>query len=275
MPGGEASDRTAKGDQQNYLAMDSPAKPDPSRGVFETLLVLDGEPVELGPHLDRLGASLATLYGAAPPPDLADLARERAAGLRHGRLRLTACREDGWVGVRAEATEVDPALTFPRTGTDLRSLPLPGGLGAHKWVDRSALPESSEDATALLHDGGEVLEAATANVFAVLDGTLVTPPLDGRILPGVTRAAVLETGRAHRFETCERTLSLAELTAAEEVFLTNSVRGVEAPSSLDGVPLPPRGPVADLLAAALAARWAGSDGLQPRRHPVGALGEAT
>lgn len=253
--------------------MPAPAQPDPSHGVFETLLVRDGVPIELEAHLERLGASLDAVYGATLPPDLAGLAHRQAAGLSHGRLRLTGRLENGWVGVRAEATEVDPALTFPAAGAAMFSLPLPGGLGAHKWVDRSALPEPSEDTTALLHDGGEVLEAATANVFAVLDGTLVTPPLDGRILPGVTRAAVLATARERGLETSERPLSRAELASAEEVFLTNSVRGIEAPTSLDGKPLPGRGEIADLLATVLRRRWAGSDGAQPRRHPVGALGE--
>lgn len=234
--------------------------------------MLDGTPVELEAHLARLAASLEAVYGAAVPPDLAGLANRRAAGLSHGRLRLTGRLENGRVGVRAEATEVDPVLIFPATGAPLRSLPLPGGLGAHKWVDRSSLPKPDTGTTALLFDEDEVLEAATANVFAVFDGTLVTPPLDGRILPGVTREIVLTTARDRGFETRERTLSRAELTDADEVFLTNAVRGLEAPVSLDGEPLPPRGPIGDLLATALAERWR-SDCAQARRHPVGALGE--
>ncbi len=69
---------------------------------------------------------------------------------------------------------------------------------------------------------GLVLEAAWANVLAILDdGTTVTPPLDGRILPGTTRARVVAAGGVH-----ERPLALAELLAAREVLLTSALRGV-------------------------------------------------
>ena len=67
---------------------------------------------------------------------------------------------------------------------------------------------------------GYVLESWGANVFARLPGgTLATPPLDGRILPGVARAQLLEvhTGAA------ERRLTLADVLAAEEVFLTSAL----------------------------------------------------
>jgi len=234
------------------------AHPDRARGVFETLLVLDGEPVELEAHLERLAASLAALYGTALPAGAAGRARDAAADLRHGRLRLTATPRRDAVALDAAARPLDPRLSFPppRTGAALRPHPLPGGLGPHKWVDRTALPEPAAAETPLLVEAdGEVLEAGWANVFAVRGGVLHTPPLDGRILPGVTRARAIELALAEGIEVRERPLPLAELREADEVLLTNSVRGIEAARSLGDAPLPSRGEVGATLSAALRERW--------------------
>ncbi len=108
----------------------------------------------------------------------------------------------------------------PRAGDlTLASVVVPGGLGAHKWADRrllDALAAAVAPAIPLLTDvDGFVLEAAMANVFALLGETLVTPPCDGRILPGTMRAQVL--GAAESLAPCdvERPLSQAELARRE------------------------------------------------------------
>ena len=108
----------------------------------------------------------------------------------------------------------------------------------------------------LVGDDGAVLEAARANVFAVFDGGLATPPVDGRILPGTARAATLELAAELGIEAAERPLTLDELHAAGEVFLTSSVRGVRPARSLDGRELPGHA-TTDRLAAALRERWLG------------------
>jgi 4-amino-4-deoxychorismate lyase len=75
---------------------------------------------------------------------------------------------------------------------------------------------------------GRVISATAANLFAVLGGRLVTPALDHCGVAGVARAEVL----AQR--DCEvRDLTMAELMRADEVFLTNSVRGIVPVAALD------------------------------------------
>ncbi|HET7574098.1 MAG TPA: aminotransferase class IV, partial [Solirubrobacterales bacterium] len=108
---------------------------------------------------------------------------------------------------------------------------------------------------ALLLDGDEVLEAGWANVFAVRDGVLRTPPLDGRILPGTTRRTVLRIAAEEDLEVAEEPLSREDLLAAGEVFLTGSVRGVEGAVELDGAPLAGRGELSRRVAAELRRRW--------------------
>ena len=109
---------------------------------------------------------------------------------------------------------------------------LPGGLGAHKWVDRSLLDELAVrlEAVPLLVDlDGDVLEAAYANVFVVEGSHLVTPPLDGRQLPGTVRARVLALHPAR-----EERLTLDRIAAADEVLLASSIRGIHPARLVDG-----------------------------------------
>ncbi len=92
------------------------------------------------------------------------------------------------------------------------------------------------DEVVLLDIDGNIAEAPTANVFAVVGGALVTPPL-GRILDGITRDSVLTIARAEGLEVHERTLSLAELAAADEAFLTASSFPIAPIASINGAPL--------------------------------------
>jgi para-aminobenzoate synthetase/4-amino-4-deoxychorismate lyase len=150
----------------------------------------------------------------------------------------------------------------PRAGVvSLHSLRVAGGLGAHKWVDRSLL----DQAQAGLPDGGlplvmdvdgAALEASRANLFAVRDGALFTASLDGRILPGVTRARVLAIADSAGIEAREEPLSRDDLRGADQVFLTGSVRGIEPVAALDGAPLRRDGGLAERIAAELWRAWA-------------------
>jgi para-aminobenzoate synthetase/4-amino-4-deoxychorismate lyase len=236
-------------------------RPDPARGLFETLLVLDGAPVEADAHLERLSSSLDALYGAAPAPELAGALEEHSRGLVLGRLRVDLAPDGSVAGIATEP--VDPADFFPRErGAELRSLPRPGGLGAHKWADRRALGEARGATVPLLVDGDEVLEAARANVFAALGGALFTPPADGRILPGIARAGAIAAAAEAGVEVREGRLDRGRLLAAEEVFLTGSVRGVEPALALDGEPLAGGGELSRRVGERLRRRW--------RRAPVAA-----
>lgn len=90
---------------------------------------------------------------------------------------------------------------------------------------------------AILHRGEEVMEGATSNVFAVVDGQVRTPALSPRILPGVTRKLVLKLMRENGMEYQEGLLRVDELRRAEEVWVTGSTRGVMPVVELDGSPV--------------------------------------
>ncbi len=109
------------------------------------------------------------------------------------------------------------------------------------------------DEVVLLDREGRVAEAPTANVFAVRDGVLVTPPLE-RVLAGITRDTVLALARAEGIPAREAHLSPAELAEADEVFLVATSYPVQPVASIDTQVLPKApGPfTAHMMAAVLA-----------------------
>jgi para-aminobenzoate synthetase / 4-amino-4-deoxychorismate lyase len=247
----------------------SPATPDPARGLFETVLAADGRPVRLADHLDRLAGSTREVFDAELPADLEGAIVAAAVPLELGRMRidLSPPGDDGDDdGLRYEiaAEPIDPAIFFPskENGADLRTIHQPEWAGAHKWADRDWL-ESVEaelgETVPLILDGDEVLEAGRANVFLVSGGALATPPVDGRILPGTARAATLDLAAKLGVAASERPLSLADLQAADDLFLTSSLRGIRPVRSLDGVALNEADPLVERLASALRRRWLGQE----------------
>ncbi|HLM10317.1 MAG TPA: aminodeoxychorismate synthase component I [Thermoleophilaceae bacterium] len=203
-------------------------RPDPELGVFSTMLVSAGEPVDLRAHLERLAESAAAVYGARLPHDVEERVRAAAASHAHARLRLLL-EPSG--APRIEVTPLRAGCRRPPA--TLAPVLLPGGLGAHKWRDRRLLRELERRLGAMpliVDQDGDVLEAATANVWIVEGDALVTPPLDGRLLPGTVRARLLALAAAR-----EEHLELGRLAGADEIFLTSAISGM-TPARLDGGP---------------------------------------
>lgn len=196
-------------------ALDFGERPDPAKGIFETMLVRDGLLPMRDAHYARLNASARTLYGvdnaATAPPGGAP------QPYWNGWIRLTF--------VPGERLSAEPGL--PRPGPVHRAVApftLPGGLGPHKWADRSlidALAAAADGALPLLIDAdGAVLEAGWANVLIEERGRLISPPDDGRALPGIGR-------RGLQYD--EEPVDLDRLLAADAVVLTSALRVVRLP----------------------------------------------
>jgi para-aminobenzoate synthetase/4-amino-4-deoxychorismate lyase len=200
-------------------------RPDPARGVFETILVRDGRPVDLAAHLSRLRAS-GEVLGISVPEWLEPTIASAARDLRTGGLRVHVDAADARVSTRP----------LPAAGTiRLAPVVLPGGLGAHKWADRGLIDAlSREGCTPLFCDlEGQVLEAGYAAVVIVEAGTLVVPPLDGRILPSVSRARLLRAAEACGLQVSVAPFTLERMRGAEAILLTSSLRGPH-PGELPG-----------------------------------------
>jgi para-aminobenzoate synthetase / 4-amino-4-deoxychorismate lyase len=232
-------------------------RPRAAAGVFTSLLVRDGMPAALGEHLSRLADSARELYGKELPACLHDDLARCLAARPDGRLRITVQPLGGPLHATVECVALDDGPCV----ADLLPVVVPGGVGGHKWADRRMLTRYAATARRgpgtqlLIEDAdGSVLETDRANVFAVIDGVLRTPPADGRLLPGVTSAAILRLAAAAGLPTCVGPLKSADLRHATEMFVTNSVRGVLPVRSVAGAPLAAApGPVTAELTAALAA----------------------
>ncbi|WP_191907813.1 chorismate-binding protein [Nocardioides cynanchi] len=235
-----------------------PDAPDVGKGLLETVLVRDGVAVDLSAHLDRLGDSALGLYGEHVDRAPLEHAVRRAAAGRAGpaRLRVTWSPADRRAHVAAH--EIDPPRLEPRT---LAVAGLTGGLGAHKWTDRRLVDrlraEAGTDDVLLVDEAGRLLECGTANVFLVLEGEVVTPPTDGRILPGVTRAHVLDLLHRRGVPVAERPVALAELPRAREIFTASSIRGVQPVVAIGGIGVWPAGRTTRWLHGTLARPWSG------------------
>jgi para-aminobenzoate synthetase/4-amino-4-deoxychorismate lyase len=242
--------------------------------VFETLLARDGTPVALGLHLARLGASVGALYGRPLPGGLAGRIAAAAAGdPGAGRLRVSARPGPGR---QLELAIVATRLPAERPAVRLRTATVPGGLGAHKWCDRrlvDALAEALAPDQPLLCDAdGRLLETGRANLFAVSpDGALCTPPVAGRLLPGVTRARVIAAARDLGLEVRVAELTPTDLRRAREVFVTGALGGVEPVDACDSSELDggAREVTARLGSALAASAPTGSPGSPGGRGQVG------
>ena len=203
-------------------------------GLFETLAIVAGgtgapAAFALGRHLRRLRAACARTGVAEPPPDLLRTAVERvldAFGEPGGRLRITVTGSATLlvtasvaVPPRASAAvAISPWVRNERSPmAGIKSTSYAENAVALRWARAAGFDEAVMGNTR-----GEVCEGTATNVFVGLGGALTTPPLASGCLPGVTRELLLEAGIG-----LEQTMSLDVLDAADEVFLTSSLRGVQ------------------------------------------------
>ena len=170
--------------------------PDPALGVFTTMRVRDGVPERLEAHLERLSRSVFELYGERLP----DVEIPRVDGA----VRIVFVPGQG---VRVESRP----LTQRELPVVLTPYVLPGGLGAHKWVDRRLI-DALGGTPLFLDADGTVLEAGWASVLVRRDGRLLTPRTDGRILPSTSLPDAEEAD--------------IRLQDGDELFLSSATSGV-------------------------------------------------
>ena len=233
-------------------------------GVFEGIRCYGGRVFRLEDHLRRLSTGARVL--ALELPGGIDAMRRivletaRAHGAADAYLRLVVSRGEGELGVDPTSC---PAPRVVCIAADVRLYP------AEKLAEGLALVTSSlrrpgpdvldprvkslnylnnalaklearqrgADEALLLNAQGHVAEASAANVFAIRDGALATPPPTDGALAGITRMTVLELARELGLEAAERSLGRFDLFDAEEVFLTGTGARIVPVASLDGRPI--------------------------------------
>ena len=113
------------------------------------------------------------------------------------------------------------------------------------------------DEVLLLNEEGFVSECTSANVFAVFGDEVATPPLSSGCLPGITREILLTEIRHAAYRVTERALTLHDLEAAEEVFVTSTTRDLLSVESVSGIPVRHGTAASELLGEAFRAYRSG------------------
>ncbi len=254
--------------------------------VFETVRTYGGEPFALGEHMARLTRSAARV-GIAMPIPAADFGMEIRVAVRAARnpesyARAMLTRGSGPVGLDPalavaplRAVLVEPLVPLPvafyRDGIAVvtvrteRAADAAQGAKVGNYLQsllalKDARARGAHEAL-ILDAAGCVVEGTTSNVFLVRGGEIVTPPEQANILPGITRAHLLdiaaELGHPVRFAA----LTPADLASAAEVFISSSLREVLPVVRIDDRPvaggLP--GPLTRALHATFRARAGAGD----------------
>ncbi|MBK8913314.1 MAG: aminotransferase class IV [Phycisphaerales bacterium] len=216
-------------------------------GLFETMRAYQGRVFRARPHLERLANSARTL-GWSSIPDIGrmnDQLRQvvSATELSDARVRLTVT-----TGTLRQSEHETPDLTILATAATDGLYPpelYARGIGmtisrwrqnpfdpitGHKTVSYFSRLASLREAHAVgamealwLTIDNEVAEGAISNVFVVKEGALRTPATNLPVLPGVTRAAVLELAGILGIAAREERLQIEDVLEADELFVTNSM----------------------------------------------------
>jgi len=217
-------------------------------GIFETILARRGRLVLWTGHWRRM-AEAAAVVGLTPPPDPAAVraaieALLRSNGTPEAAVRLTLWRagpagfDPGGETAARWLVESRPyaAGPFPSVRcvvsalvrrdersvlSRIKTVSYAGSVLARREARAAGFDEAL-----LLNGADDLAEASAANLFFVRRGAVYTPSVECGILPGIVRAAVLGLCRAAGFPAEEGRYRPSDLAEADEVFLTNSLRGV-------------------------------------------------
>jgi branched-chain amino acid aminotransferase len=243
-------------------------------GLFETTRVARGRPFRLAQHLERLarGADFFKINLPFSPKEIQEFTAEliEKNGLSDALLRVTLTRGPGSRGYSANgASQPTLALTLhtlpPQTSdeplqwsliTSSFRIPASDALAAFKSTSkilnvlaRGEAEARGADEALLLNTNGEVAETAGGNLFWVYHDKICTVPSGRGVLPGITRAVVLEICQVLGLETTKRVIKPEMLRNAEGIFVTQSALGIVPVVSFDSAPVAPS-PLVDQIATA-------------------------
>jgi branched-subunit amino acid aminotransferase/4-amino-4-deoxychorismate lyase len=241
-------------------------------GLFETMCVVNGRPFRMAQHLERMTRGLDFIKIKLPftPKQLQKFAAQliERNQLPDSILRVTISRGTGTRGYSLKnsgpptvamtlsplpATNPDEPLQWSLVTSPFR-VPASDALSSFKTsskilniLARAEAEERGADEALLLNTNGEAAETAGGNMFWVYRERICTVPTGRGVLPGITRAVVLEICQSLGFETNKRVVKPEMLRNAEGIFITTSALGIVPVVSFDGEPVAPS-PLVDQIA---------------------------
>ena len=243
-------------------------------GLFETLRVHSGKAFRWDQHMERLrqGVDFLKLRLPYSSAQMHEFAREliKQNRMADAILRLTLSRGVGPRGYSTRGAE-RPVLVMtlhsaapmsaestPRWTLMTSSVRIPAGEPLARFKTCNKLPQimarieaesEGADEALVLDSAGNVVEGASSNVFWIGPEGVCTPPLACGILPGVTRAVVLEICSQLGLTSSEKMTTPALLSGRDGVFLSMSSMGIVEVAAVDGKPLKPS-PVVERIRSA-------------------------
>jgi branched-subunit amino acid aminotransferase/4-amino-4-deoxychorismate lyase len=241
-------------------------------GLFETMRVASGKPFRFTQHLEQLarGADFLKIKCPFTLREMEKFARQliEKNKMPEAILRLTVTRGPGGRGYtlagESEPTVLmtlypAPPLDNPVEWSLVTSsfrVPTADPLSSFKTTSkilhvmaRAEAAEQGADEALLLNTNGEAAETASGNLFWVIDNTICTVPAGHGILPGITRAVVLEICQTLGLQTNKRTIKPEALRNFGGLFVTQSTLGIVPVVAFDGAPVTPS-PLVDQIAHA-------------------------
>ncbi len=226
-------------------------------GVYEVVHVYGGRAFEWGRHLQRLHKSLAGVGISGVDDEALMQARDRLmqqwpTGEAALYIQITRGVQKRSHAPPAPGVLAPTVLMWVRPVEPIASalvqqgvsvITVPDDRWAKVWIKTvgllpNVLAKGKAQALgaydAIFVRDGMVMEATSANVFAVFDGILATAPVTNYILPGITRQIVIELARANGYVVREEPFTVDELYQAQEVFLSGTLTEVLPVREVDG-----------------------------------------
>jgi branched-subunit amino acid aminotransferase/4-amino-4-deoxychorismate lyase len=228
------------------------------RGVFTTVAIYNGKPFLWPQHWARLlehGQRLGVDCSGCTERGVGEALRKLISvnRVRDGRARVILMARSGrdfWRAKFTGARKTDlvimtgEAQKVPQAGMTLAVSPYRfntfsplAGIKSLNYLDHVLSWEEAQsrefDEALMLNERGEIVSATMANIFWVKDGTVYTPTVSTGALAGVTRAAVIELAGKHFIPLIEGVHELADLTDADEIFLTSAGLGLAIVTTFD------------------------------------------
>jgi D-alanine transaminase len=217
-------------------------------GVYEVIKLYDGKPFALDAHLQRLEQSAGGIQ-LVVPIDRAALASEITkfavrSNVREGMIYLQLTR-----GVASRnhifPPQQKPTLLFyartmpkpqvPGEGEGMKLITVEDDRWKRCWIKSIALLPNTLAKNkaiaagadeAVFIENGIITECSASNLFAVINGKLVTHPVGSKVLPGITRAILLDCATALDIPVDERGYVEEEAIRASELFITSTTREI-------------------------------------------------
>ena len=228
------------------------------RGVFTTLAIYNSQQFLWSKHWQRLTAHATKLdvdYTGCTEKNVGDALQKLIAvnQVKEGRARVIMLARSGrdvWktktpgtkktdlLIITGDPQKVSPnGLSLAVSPYRVNTFSPLSGIKSLNYLDHVLSWEEAQsrdfDEAVVLNERGEIVSATTANLFWAKEGTIHTPALSTGALAGITRECVIEIANKHFIPVLEGIYEMADLTEADEIFLTSSSLGVAPVTTFD------------------------------------------